>query len=136
MSCALLFACCLPAEHMHKSAEQAHTKLDTSLLLCLYLCLCCCYVCCLPAEHMHKSAEQVHTKLDSKLLQQLLEMEQQQKVNEFKSRMQKETAASKADAEAGSSENWQALMNSAPWLEQQQGLEQQQQQQQQESSRY
>jgi chloramphenicol O-acetyltransferase len=79
---------------------------------------------------MHVSAEQVHTKLDSKLLKQLLELEQQDKVKEFKSRMQKETAASKADAEAGSSENWQSLMSSAPWLEQQQ-LEQQQQQQQQ-----
>jgi hypothetical protein len=100
---------------------------------------------CLPAEHLHKSAEQVQTKLNSQLLQQLLEMEQAEKVKDFKSRMQKETAASKADAEAGSSENWQAVLNSAPWLVEQQGLEQQQgleglaeqqQQQQQESSRY
>ncbi|WIA15991.1 hypothetical protein OEZ85_012728 [Tetradesmus obliquus] len=90
----------------------------------------------LEQKHMHKPPEQLHTKLDTKLLKQLLEMDQQQKVGEFKSRMQKEAAASKADAEAGSSDNWQKLMGSAPWLEQQQGMEQQQQQEQQESSRY
>ncbi|KAF6266020.1 hypothetical protein COO60DRAFT_1475178 [Scenedesmus sp. NREL 46B-D3] len=83
----------------------------------------------LEQKHLHRSAEQVHTKLDSKLLQQLLELEQQDQVKQFKSRMQKETAASKADAEAGSSENWQTLMSSAPWLEQQQEPQQQQQQQ-------
>jgi hypothetical protein len=85
---------------------------------------------------MHVSEEQVHTKLDSKLLKQLLELEQQDKVKEFKSRMQKETAASRADAEAGSSENWQSLMNSAPWLEQQQQQQQPVDQQDQSSSQF
>jgi hypothetical protein len=122
---------------MHVSAEQVHTKLDSKLLKQLLdkqspavFCL----AGCLPAEHMHVSAEQVHTKLDSKLLKQLLELEQEQKVKEFKSRMLKETAASRADAEAGGSENWQSLMSSAPWLEQPQLDEQQQQQQDQQAA--
>lgn len=78
----------------------------------------------LPTEHLHKSPDEVHTKLNSKLLKQLLEKEQQEKVDQFKARVNKEAAASKADAEAGTSDNWQNLINSAPWLEQQQQQQQ------------
>jgi hypothetical protein len=59
--CLLFF--CLSAEHLHVSAEQGHTKLDSKLLLhLLWVFSNCLHVVFLSAEHMHVSAEQVHTK--------------------------------------------------------------------------
>jgi hypothetical protein len=99
----------------------------------------------LPAEHMRVGPEQVRQTLDPKFLQELLHIEQMHRQESLKDKMQKHGvqvpgsspdnskdgsnsssggAGSRPEQWPGADDNdgqWQKLLNSAPWLQDEDG---------------